>query len=198
MSNLFDALVAGKVTTKAGPKQIVLEAGVSDDLFAIDAEKGTILWSKHYSSDYTGPQPGQDPLCPGGQTAIPVMAPNGPGKYTIYSVSWDGMLHQINLADGEDIAPPVKFVPANGKTWSLNLYKGVIYTHTSQGCGGNPNHAYAFDLATKKVGNWDRPAAACGDVQAPQSARPRARCTPAPATAFGIRKRASTATASSA
>ena len=154
MSNLFDTLVAGKVTTKAGPKQIALEAGVSDDLFAIDADKGTILWSKHYTSDYDGPAPGQDPLCPGGQTAIPVIAPNGPGKYTIYSVSWDGMLHQINLADGEDVAPPVKFVPPNGKTWALNLYKGVIYTHTSQGCGGNPNHAYAFDLATKKVGNW--------------------------------------------
>jgi len=154
MSNLFDTLVAGKVTTKAGPKQIVIEAGVSDDLFAIDAEKGTILWSKHYTTDYQGPAPGQDPLCPGGQTAIPVIGLTAPGKYTIYSVSWDGMLHQIDVADGEDVAPPVKFVPPNGKVWSLNLYKGVIYTHTSQGCGGNPNHAYAFDLATKKVGNW--------------------------------------------
>jgi outer membrane protein assembly factor BamB len=154
MSTLFGTLVAGKVTTKTGTKEIAIESGVSDDLFAIDAQKGTILWSKHYKSDYVGPAPSQDPLCPGGQTAIPVIGQAGPGKYTVYSVSWDGYLHQINVADGEDIAPPVKFVPANGKTWALNLYKGVIYTHTSQGCGGNPNHAYAFDIATKKVGNW--------------------------------------------
>ncbi len=154
MSNLFTTLVAGKVNTKTGPKEIAIEAGVSDDLFAIDAKDGKILWHKHYATDYVGPNPGTDPLCPGGQTAIPVIGNDAPGKYTIYSVSWDGKLHQINVADGEDVAPPTKFVPANGKTWALNLYKGVIYTHTSQGCGGNPNHAYAYDLATKKVGNW--------------------------------------------
>jgi outer membrane protein assembly factor BamB len=30
----------------------------------------------------------------------------------------------------------------------------VIYTHTAQGCGGNPNTVYAYDLATNKVGTW--------------------------------------------
>src|SRR5436190_17417120 len=96
MSTLFMTLVASKVTTKDGPKQIALESGVSDDLFAIDVEKGTLLWSKHYKTEYVGPAPSQDPLCPGGQTAIPVIAPNGPGKYTIYAVGWDGYLRQIN------------------------------------------------------------------------------------------------------
>ena len=154
MSNLFDTLIAGKVTTKAGTKEIALESAVSDDLFAIDAATGTQLWTKHFKSDYVVPRAGTDPLCPGGQTAIPVIGPNGPGKYTVYAVSTDGFLHQINLADGEDVAPPVKFVPPNGKLWALNLYNGVIYSHMSQGCGGNPNFAYAFDLATKKVGAW--------------------------------------------
>ena len=64
------------------------------------------------------------------------------------------MLHQLNLADGEDIKPPTKFVPPGGKVWALNVVKGVIYTHSSQGCGGNPNVAYAYDLATDKVGSW--------------------------------------------
>jgi outer membrane protein assembly factor BamB len=36
----------------------------------------------------------------------------------------------------------------------LNLVDGVIYTSTAQGCGGNPNNFYSYDLATKKVGNW--------------------------------------------
>ena len=30
----------------------------------------------------------------------------------------------------------------------------MIYTSTAQGCGGNPNNFYSYDLATKKVGNW--------------------------------------------
>jgi hypothetical protein len=30
----------------------------------------------------------------------------------------------------------------------------VIYTHTAQGCGGNPNVVYTYDLATKKAGSW--------------------------------------------
>src|SRR5439155_21936017 len=36
----------------------------------------------------------------------------------------------------------------------MSLWKNVIYTHSAQGCGGNPNMAYAYDLATNKVGNW--------------------------------------------
>ena len=64
------------------------------------------------------------------------------------------MLHQLNVADGEEIASPSKFMPPNGKPYALNLFNNMIYTHTAQGCGGNPNVAYVYDLATKKVGTW--------------------------------------------
>ena len=42
-------------------------------------------------------------------------------------------------------------MPANGKAYSLNLVNNVLYSTTAQGCGGNPNLLYSFDLATKKV-----------------------------------------------
>src|SRR5262249_33977183 len=42
----------------------------------------------------------------------------------------------------------------NGKPYALNLVNNVIYTHTAQGCGGNPNMVYTYDLATDKVGSW--------------------------------------------
>ena len=45
-------------------------------------------------------------------------------------------------------------MPPNGKPYALNLCKNVIYTHTAQGCGGNPNMVYTYDLATDKVGSW--------------------------------------------
>jgi hypothetical protein len=60
----------------------------------------------------------------------------------------------VNAADGKDIVPPAKFMPANGKPYAMNLFNNVIYTHSAQGCGGNPNMAYSYDLATHKVGSW--------------------------------------------
>jgi outer membrane protein assembly factor BamB len=158
MHSLFPPLIMERVNTPEGVKQIAIETGVSDNVYAIDVEKGTVLWKKHFVSSYTPPPANTrrgDILCPGGITATPVIAPSGtPGKYTVYVASWDGMLHQLNAGDGEDVAPPSKFMPPNGKPYALNLWNNVIYTHTAQGCGGNPNIVYAYDLATKKVGTW--------------------------------------------
>jgi hypothetical protein len=112
------------------------------------------VWHKHFDSTYTPPAGGRGggTLCPGGQTAVPVLAPgSAPGQYTIYAISWDGRLRQVNLADGQDAAPPEKFMPANGKPYALNLVNGVIYTASAQGCGGVPNAFYAFDLATRRA-----------------------------------------------
>lgn len=156
LHSLLGTLIAGNVATRDGVRQIVIEAGSSDNIYAIDAEKGTLLWHKHF--DYTyGPAPtGGAALCPGGMTAVPVIGPAATqGKFTLYAASWDGMLHQLNVADGEDVAPPARFMPPNGKPYAMNLYKGVIYTATAQGCGGNPNLMYAYDLSTNKVGTFN-------------------------------------------
>src|SRR5580765_4873191 len=158
MHALLPVLIAGRVNTSSGPKEVVLETGVSDNLYALDAETGQVIWKKHFTSTWTPPATGGRGggiLCPGGITATPVIGPTStPGKYTIYAASWDGMLHQINLADGEEIAQPSKFMPPNGKPYALNLFNNIVYTHTAQGCGGNPNVAYTYDLETKKVGTW--------------------------------------------
>lgn len=157
MHNLFVPLIVDNVTTSSGPKQIAIVAGVSENLFAIDVDKGEVIWKKHFESNWTAPSGGRGGgiLCPGGQTATPVVAPTStPGKYTIYAAGGDGRLRQINVADGEDLAPPAKWMPPNGKPYGLNLFDGVIYTHTAQGCGGNPNVIYSYDLATNKAGSW--------------------------------------------
>ena len=59
------------------------------------------------------------------------------------------------MATGADLAPPEPFLPPNGKPYSLNLFKNVLYTTTAQGCGGNPNQFYSYDLETKKVGSFN-------------------------------------------
>ncbi len=154
MHNLFPPLIAERVTTASGPHEIAVVAGVSDDLFGIDVGErqaaldeafrqhvhaaGRRPWRRHALSRRSDGRAGD-------------RADVTPGNYTVYAVSWDGRLRQVNLADGEDVAPPEKFMPANGKPYALNLVNGVIYTASAQGCGGVPNAFYSFDLATRKA-----------------------------------------------
>jgi len=150
MHNLFNPLIADRVTTPQGAREMAVVAGVSDDLFGIDVATGEMMWKKHFESPYVGPATSNDALCPGGQTAVPTIAQTSPGVYTVYAVSWDGRLRQVNLADGKDVAPPENFMPPNGKRYALNLVNGIIYTASAQGCGGVQNAFYSFDLATKR------------------------------------------------
>src|SRR5689334_14797100 len=53
MHSLLPTLIVGQVRTAAGLKQIALTSGISDNLYAIDADKGEILWKKHL--DYPPP-----------------------------------------------------------------------------------------------------------------------------------------------
>ena len=155
MHSLFPPLIVTNIPTGDGPKQIAIEAGISDNLYAIDVDAGKILWKKHF--DYPTPakrgHPG-DPLCPPGQTATPVIGPAAAnGARTVYALAGDGKLHSINVSDGEEVAPAFQFGYPNGKSYSLNLVGTTIFTTTSQGCAGNPNQIWAVDLTdpNKKV-----------------------------------------------
>lgn len=156
MHNLFPTLIVSDVATKDGPKEIGVVAGISDNVYGIDLARGTQLWKRTFDSTFVEPPDGRyGVLCPGGLTATPVIGPGeGDGKYIAYAISWDGRLRKMDVATGEEIAPPEPFLPPNGKPYALNLWKNVIYTTTAQGCGGNPNAFYAYDLATRKVGQF--------------------------------------------
>ena len=148
MHSLFPPLIIGQVNTASGPKQIALEAGVSDNLYAIDVDKGEILWNRHFEYPPPARSGGAtDPLCPGGMTATPVIGPpTAAGARTVYALAGNGELHSINLITGEDITPPVPFGYPNGKAYALNLWNNVIFTTTSQGCAGNPNQVWAINI----------------------------------------------------
>jgi outer membrane protein assembly factor BamB len=172
MHSLFPPLIVDGIATGQGPKQIAIEAGIGDNIYAIDVATGQTIWKKHF--DYPPParagRPG-DPLCPTGQTATPVISPAGAaGPRTIYALAGDGKIHSLKVADGEDVAPPFQFGYPNGKSYALNLWNNIIFTTTSQGCAGNPNQIWAVDIADpeKKVmtanpksgGLWGRQGAA--------------------------------------
>lgn len=161
MHALFPPLIAENIKTKDGVKQIAIEAGISDNLFAIDVETGKVLWQRHF--EYPPVTEGRglyagDPLCPGGQTATPIIgAVDENGMRPVYALAGDGMLHTINVADGEELKPAVKFGFGNGKSYALNMWNNVIFTTTSQGCNGNPNQVWAIDVTDPehKVMTWN-------------------------------------------
>ena len=153
MHNAFAPLIVERVTTAQGTREMAIFAAISDELYGVDVASGEVMWKRKFDSTFTPPTPDTgSTLCPGGQTAVPVIAPTTtPGKYTLYAVSRDGRLRQLNVADGTDIAPPENFMPPNGKPYALNLFNGAIYTSTAQGCGGNTNAFYVYDLASKRT-----------------------------------------------
>jgi outer membrane protein assembly factor BamB len=157
MHSLLEPLVIGSLKTKTGTKEVAIQAGVSDNVWAIDTATGEVLWHKRFDSTFADSPGGRGPsvLCPGGMTANVTIGPGKePGDYVIYAASWDGRLRRLNAADGTDLVEPRKFMPPNGKPYALSLYNNVVYTHSAQGCGGNPNMVYTYDLATDKVGSW--------------------------------------------
>jgi outer membrane protein assembly factor BamB len=174
MHSLFPPLIVDNVKTNDGAKQIVIEAGISDKVWAIDAATGKVIWEKHFEyppvSEGRGLRAG-DPLCPGGQTATPIIGPpTATGARVAYAMAGNGQVHTLNVANGEEMAAPFKLGFGNGKNYALNLWDGVLFTTTSQGCNGNPNQMWAVKLddpehkvmtATPKSGGlWGRTGAA--------------------------------------
>ena len=86
--------------------------------------------------------------------AAPATAPaaSGPPRFGggpfpirgVFALSGDGDLHAVNVNTGDELAPPMKFLPPNGKPLSLAIVNNVVYTITGQGCGGNPNSVYSL------------------------------------------------------
>ncbi|MCL2430146.1 MAG: PQQ-binding-like beta-propeller repeat protein, partial [Alphaproteobacteria bacterium] len=147
MHSLLPTLIAANVPAPDGPREITITAGVSDNIYAVDAATGALVWKQHF--DHTPPNPptAGSTLCPAGQTATPVIGPaDAAGNRTVYAIDGGGNLRQLNLADGAEKAPPVRFSWPAGKPYALNLWHDILITTSAQGCGGNPNQFWAIDL----------------------------------------------------
>ena len=144
MNGLTAPVVVENVLTLQGHKDIVVVAGASDTLDAVDIDTGKVLWHKQFFAEG---KPKQQPrwLCPNALNATPVIQMGGgvtPRDRTVHAISSDGKLHSLSIVNGEDRKPPIQFVPAFSKNWSVNLVNGVLYTATSQGCNGAKSAVY--------------------------------------------------------
>jgi len=173
MNSLTVPVIVENIPTQKGFKDIVLIAGSSNTVFAIDADSGKLLWSRKFE---VTDKPKQNPswLCPNSLNATPVIDRR---SRHVYILAVDGKLRTLNFVNGEDEKPPIEFVPPFAKDWSLNFFKDTLYTTVSQGCNGVRSAIYSMNLhdperAVSKfvagpsggAGIWGRAGGAISDV----------------------------------
>jgi outer membrane protein assembly factor BamB len=155
MQSFREPLILADVPTAAGNKTLAIVAGSANDVYAIDADTGLMVWQKKLKwSAATPPEAGEGRgfICTNALSATPVVTPSGEGERFLYVLASDGYLHTLNLGDGEEKDAPVEMLSKPyGKAYGLNLVKGVVYTITGQGCAGVANALYAYDTVNKKV-----------------------------------------------
>lgn len=88
--------------------------------------------------------------------------PGGPGgggarqrmPVVVNFLTSDGMFHSNYVSNGDEPAPPVRFLPANANAQGLIIVDNVAYVATVGGCGGVANGIWALDIASKAVTSW--------------------------------------------
>ena len=139
---LLTPLVASDVTTPHGKKTLVYVAGSSNNISALDAADGTVVWSREFEA-HVLPKDEAFWLCPNNLNATPTIDRT---RGVIYVTAADGKVFGLDLGTGDIRYGPAQFVPAYSKDWSLNLLDGRIYTGTSQGCGGAQSGFHSMDI----------------------------------------------------
>jgi outer membrane protein assembly factor BamB len=171
MQSFREPLIISGVKTAEGVKTLAILAGASNDVFAIDAETGKVLWQKKLkweSSKPEEPGEGRGFICTNAQSATPVVTPLPATSRLLYVLASDGYLHTMELESGSEPQGTIQVLPLPyGKPYGLNLVNNIIYTITGQGCGGVPNALYAVDLATRKVAVSSPPQAGLWGVAGP-------------------------------
>jgi len=141
LNGLTAPLVVRGVKAGVVDRNLVIVAGSSDHVFALDAETGELAWKQDFAIAQPRPQDGGW-LCPYALNATPVI---DPGKARVFVIASDGRLHTLDLADGHPSAPPAQFVPAFSKMWSLNYAGSVLYASLSQDCAHAASGVAALD-----------------------------------------------------
>ncbi len=131
LSTLTAPIVVAGVSTPAGPRDLVLILGADDTLYALDADRGGIVWSKHFANP-VAPTKIATWLCPNTANATPTV---DKARGLVFLMASDGKLRGLSLADGSERLPPVEAVAPFARAWSLNLIDGVIYTTSGRACG---------------------------------------------------------------
>jgi len=155
MQSFREPLIVTGVATADGPRTLAILAEASNQVFALDAESGKVVWQtqlKWTSAKPQEPGEGEGFICTNAMSATPVVSPASAPVRRLYVLASDGYLHIMDVASGAESDAPIQFLPLPyGKPYGLNLVDNVVYTVTAQGCGGVPNALYAVNLENRKT-----------------------------------------------
>jgi outer membrane protein assembly factor BamB len=89
------------------------------------------------------------------------------GGEAVYAISGSGMLHFLNVHNGADVEPAVKFLPpGTNAVGLLTLQGGTIYAVTASNCGGAPSAVWVMNRPTKEVNKWESKSPIAGSAGA--------------------------------
>jgi outer membrane protein assembly factor BamB len=77
-----------------------------------------------------------------------------PHREYVYAVSSDGMLHALNVSNGEEFDPGIPILPVNANATGLMVTGNTAYVTTTAGCGTVEPGVWALDIASKQVASW--------------------------------------------
>jgi len=140
LSTLTAPVVAGGVSTSAGPRDLVFSISIEDTLTALDAASGQIVWQKKFPNPLKPLRPASI-SCSNTEQATPTI---DKAKGIIYFNTSDGKLRGARLGDGAQAITPTNMVQPFSRNWSLNLVDDVVYTTAARGCGGSPAQPVEF------------------------------------------------------
>jgi outer membrane protein assembly factor BamB len=138
-------LYAKGVQVAGGTHDVVVAASSGNSVYALDATSGAVLWRRNF-----GTQSGNCAI-PGGYgvTGAPAID-KGTGR--VYTVSNDGRLHALSLADGSDVLPAIQLIalPDTNKVWGgVNIVGSQLYIGTaSDGCDTAPWRGQIYHVDT--------------------------------------------------
>jgi hypothetical protein len=182
--SLTQPLLLQNIISYKGFKALAFVGGSADNVYSIDYDLNRMFWTAHLSSGVTTPGTA---ACPSALTTVtraaPIAAPAAPaggrggrggggggfggGNNNIYAISSGGLLHVLNVQTGEDLNPPIKFLPAGAKAIGSLSTGTTVYAATTDNCGGAANGVYALDLSAKTVTSWDAKGASIAGTVAP-------------------------------
>jgi len=154
MLSFREPLIVPGVKTADGTHTLAILAGAANDVFALDADSGSVVWESKLKWSSEKPQEsgeGEGFICTNALSATPVVSPVDAPVRHVYVLASDGYLHILDLSSGTE-SDPIQVLPLPyGKPYGLNLVNNVVYTVSGQGCGGVPNALYAVNLENRKL-----------------------------------------------
>jgi outer membrane protein assembly factor BamB len=99
------------------------------------------------------PPPSPSPAATPAATTPPRPPSFGPRPSLMYVIAGDGMLHTLNVSNGDETVPAIPFLPPQSSPQGLIVIDNFAYA-ANHDCNGGHAGIWALDLATKQVNKW--------------------------------------------